>query len=95
MVIWFPLGNTRSKYECVHTMRVGMVLVVRPYVHHIYIYGDKHSNMHEAIQILPRNLSEGGSFRLPIIIISRIIHTFYSITVVIALHEASLVSELY
>ena len=38
MVIWFPLRNVRSKCECAHTLRVGMVLVVRPYVHHIYIF---------------------------------------------------------
>ena len=38
MVIWFPLRKVRSKSECAYTMRVGMVLVVRPYVHHIYIY---------------------------------------------------------
>ena len=32
MAIRFPLCNVRSKCECVHTMCVGMVLVVRPYV---------------------------------------------------------------
>ena len=32
MVIRFPLRNVRSKCESAHTMRVGMVLVVRPYV---------------------------------------------------------------
>ena len=37
-VIWFPLHKVRSKCECAHTIRVGMVLVVRPYVHHIYIW---------------------------------------------------------
>ena len=40
MVIWFPLRcaiNVRNKCECAHTMRVGMVLVVRPYVQYIYI----------------------------------------------------------
>ena len=37
MVIWFPPCNVRSKCECAHTVRVGMALVVRSYVHHIYI----------------------------------------------------------
>ena len=34
IVNWFPLRNVRNKCKCGHTMRVGMVLVVRPYVHH-------------------------------------------------------------
>ena len=29
--------NVRSKCEYAHTVQVGMVLVVRPYVNHIYI----------------------------------------------------------
>ena len=62
-VSWFPLRNVRSKYECAHTIQVGMVLVVRPYV---YIYSDKHTSTCEAIQISPPNLSEGGALRLPI-----------------------------
>ena len=51
-----------------YTMRVGMVFVVRPYVHHIYIinYSDKHTSARVAIQISPPNLSEGGSFHSPI-----------------------------
>ena len=36
-------GNLRC--ECAHTMRVGMVLVVRPYVQ--YIYSDKHTSVRE------------------------------------------------
>ena len=32
IVILFPLRNGRSKFECAQTMRVGMVLVVRPYI---------------------------------------------------------------
>ena len=35
IVIWFPLCTVRNKCECAHTMRVGMVLVVRPYIHYI------------------------------------------------------------
>ena len=67
MVIRFPLSNVRSKCECVHTMRVGMVLLVRPYVHHIYIiYSDKHTSTREALQISPPNLLEGGSLHSPI-----------------------------
>ena len=33
MIIWFPLHNVRSKCECAHTMRVGMILVVRLHMH--------------------------------------------------------------
>ena len=47
IVIWFPLRNVRNKCECAHTMRVGMVLVVRPYVH--YIYSDKYTSTREEI----------------------------------------------
>ena len=64
IVIWFPLRNVRNKCECTHTMRVDMVLVVKPYVHHIY--GDKHISVREEIKISLPNLSEGGSLRLPI-----------------------------
>ena len=67
IIIWFPLRNVRNKSECAHTMRVGMLLVVRPYVH--YIYSDKHTSTREEIKISPPNLSEGGSLRSPIIII--------------------------
>ena len=57
-VSWFPLRNVRNKCECTHTMRVGMVLVVRPYVHHIYIYiyGDKHTSAREEIKVSPASL---------------------------------------
>ena len=48
---------------CAH-MCVGMVLVVRQYVHHIQ-YGDKHTSACEVLQISPRNLSEGGLSRSP------------------------------
>ena len=68
IVIWFPLCNVRNKCECAHTMRVGMVLVVRPYVHHI-IYSDKHTSVCEEIKISPPNLSEGGSLRSSISVI--------------------------
>ena len=65
MVILFPLHNVRSECECVHTMRVGMVLVVWPYDYHTY--SDKHTIAREAIQISPPNLyAEGGSLFLPI-----------------------------
>ena len=39
-VLWlfgFLCVMSGAKCECGHTMRVGMVLVVRPYVHHTYI----------------------------------------------------------
>ena len=37
VVLWFPLSNVRKKCESAHTVGVGMVLVVRPYIP-IYIY---------------------------------------------------------
>ena len=40
--------------------------VVRPYVHHIHIYGDKHTSAREEIEMSPSNLSEGGSLCSPI-----------------------------
>ena len=30
-----------------------------------YIYSDKHTSVHEAIQISPHNLTEGGSLHSP------------------------------
>ena len=63
----FPRHSVRNKSECAHTMQVGMLLVVRPYVH--YIYSDKHTSTHEEIKISPPNLPEGSSFHSPIIII--------------------------
>ena len=47
-VNWFPLCNVRNKCECAHTMQVGMVLVVRPFVH--YIYCDKHTRTCDEIK---------------------------------------------
>ena len=42
-------------------MSVGMVLVVRSYIHHFILYRvNKLTSAHEAIQISPPNLSEGG-----------------------------------
>ena len=68
IVIYFSLCKVRSKCECAHTMRMDMVLVVRPYVHHIlYIYGDKYTSAREETEISPPNLSEGGSLRSPIL----------------------------
>ena len=58
IVIWFPLRNVRNKCECAHAMQVGMLLVVRPYVHHIH--SDKHTSVREEIKVSPSNLSEGG-----------------------------------
>ena len=49
-------------------MRVGKILVVRPY-DTIYIYSDEHTSAHEEIKISQPNLSEGGSLRSPIILI--------------------------
>ena len=59
------LRNVRSKCECAHTMLAGMVLVVKPYIHHIYIV----TNIQECARKLKNsspNLSEGGSLRSPI-----------------------------
>ena len=48
-------------------MRLGMVLVVRPYDRiNIYIYSDKHTSSLEEIKISPPNLFEGGSLHSPI-----------------------------
>ena len=50
--------------ECAHTMRKGMVLVIRPYIH-IYIV----TNIQARVRLKkksPPNLSEGGSLRSPI-----------------------------
>ena len=69
IVIWFPLRNVRSKCECAHTVRVGMVLVVRPYIYHIYS-DNKHTSACEEIKISPPNVFEGGSLHLPIIVLS-------------------------
>ena len=67
MAILFPLRNVRSKYECAHTMQVGMVLDwLSGHTYTIYIFSDKHTSTHEAIQISPPNLSEGGSLHSPI-----------------------------
>ena len=49
-----------GKCECVHTMRVGMVLVVRPNIHY---NSEKSTSACEEIKILPYNFNEGGSFR--------------------------------
>ena len=65
IVIWFPLCNVRNKSECAHTMRVGMLLVVRSYEQYIYI------STREEVKISPPNLSEGGSLHSPIIIIQQ------------------------
>ena len=43
-----------------------MVLVVRSYIHYIYIERDKHISMREEIQIAPPNLSKGDSLSFPI-----------------------------
>ena len=73
IVIWFPYAMSGVS-ECV-PQEVSMVLVVfRPYVHHI-IYSDKHISVHEEIEISPPKFSEEGSLRSPIIIFS-----FYSKT---------------
>ena len=53
--------------ECTHTMRVGMVLVVRPY-DTIYMYSDKHTRARDETIISPPNLSDGGSLRSLIIL---------------------------
>ena len=55
--------SVHTQCECAYTMRVGMVLVVRPYVHHnIYITSDKHTSACEAKQISPPKLSEEARF---------------------------------
>ena len=54
------LSNVRSKCECVHTMRVGMVLAVRS-TYTIYI-NNTHTSAREAIKISPPNLSDGVCF---------------------------------
>ena len=59
-LVHFQFLVSSAQCECAHTIRVGMVLVVRPYVHYIYIYSDKHTSARKAIQISPPNLSEGG-----------------------------------
>ena len=56
------VSSAQCQCECAYTMRVGIVLVVRPYVHH-YIYGDKHTSVCEAIQI---SHLKGGSLLMPI-----------------------------
>ena len=62
-VIWFPLRNVRNKCECAHTIRVGIVLVVRPYIqYYIYIVTNIQACAKEIKNSLP-NLSEGGSLR--------------------------------
>ena len=50
---------------CTHNAS-GHDIGVRSYVHHIRIYSDKQTSACEAVQILPSNLSEGGSLRSPI-----------------------------
>ena len=50
------------KCECANTtMRVGMVLFVRPY-DTIYIYSDKHTSSREEIKISPPNLPDEARF---------------------------------
>ena len=58
--VWSPQRNVRNK--CEHTMRVGMVLVVRPYVHYIYTYSDKHTSAREEIIISPPNYLKEARF---------------------------------
>ena len=78
--ISFPLRNVRSKCECAHTMRVGMVLIVRPYIYHIYVYGDRYTRVREAIQILPPSISEGGSLHSPINTLTMVYVTIFGKT---------------
>ena len=42
---------------CAHNASGHMVLVVRPYVHHVYIYSDKPTSEQEEIKVSPPNLS--------------------------------------
>ena len=58
-VIWFPLRNVRNKVSLRTNASGHGILVVWPYIHHLY--SDKHTSAHEET-----NLSERGSLPMPI-----------------------------
>ena len=64
---WLPRTRSASGVlcECAHTNASGHGIGCQDCTY-IILYSDKHTSVHEEIEISPPNLSKGGSLRSPI-----------------------------